>query len=335
MRSILGLALVLLLFCQAASGQIAGPSAGVVEGRRAPDLPSDPTAWLNASPLTNPRLAGKGVVLLFADWQFRQPWAVWQEVPQKFKDHALIYVAVLPGAPRAAAQSYVAQQQLKWPVLVDPNRSLEKAFGVPTIGEGQRYYLVGITHDGKLASGIQGNLTETSEKLSQGAKWDIAPLNLHPSLQAVWLQLEIGNPALVAGQFKQTLKSTDPKLRADAEVLQSTLKKVLEAKTAIAKTDQELGHLWDAYVGYSTIVDLYKGFDVPAEADAARKALSITPEVRIGQSAKRNLDGAKRMLMQGNSKQAVPLLKKIVVDLPDSSLGKEARELLTQLGESP
>lgn len=332
MKRLVGLLLALLAFHSAALGQTPGAP---MEGRRAPELPSEPAAWLNSFPLTNARLAGKGVVLLFADWQFRQPWAVWQEVPGKFKDQALIYVAVLPGAPRAAVQSYAAQQQLKWPILVDANRSLEKAFGVPTIGEGQRFYLVGISHEGKITSGIQGNLTETSEKLSQGAKWDIAPMNLHPSLQSVWLQLEIGNPALVTPAFKQAMKSNDPQVRTGAEALQAALKNVLEAKTAAAKNDQDLGNHWDAFVAFSTIVDLYKGFDVPPEADEARKALSNTPEVRAAQTAKRNLDGAKRMLSQGNSKQAVPILKKIVLDFPTGSLSKEARELLTQLGVSP
>ncbi len=326
-----------------AGGTAPRPDAGVltapatVIGARAPALPANADAWVNSPPLSVESLAGKGVVLFFFDpnsTKVQTGWARILDAVKPLEGKPVIFIGVAAGATKPVAQQYAQQANLQWPIIADASRAVETAYGVGGINDQNDRQVMTIKSDGIVGRGDFADIARSAETAMRNAAWKVDPAEIPDALKQAWFNVEFGEPAGAALAIKKSINSPDAKTKAAAEALKAAVQKSMDELLTTAKSAADEGRKWDAYAAYTQITEEFKGFDLPAEVAAARKELGAATEIKQGIVAKKSLDAAKKLLATGKPavrKQAETMLKKVVDDMGNSSLGKEAQLLLGQL----
>lgn len=300
-------------------------------------LPNDPTSWINAPPLSLDSLRGKGIVLWFFEEQCPRCAEKWPNMvasAKKFDGKPVIFMAVNSGNPRAEIVEYAQENKIPWPIVVDPKRELEKKYGVDEISLQNIYQAKIITADGRLIDGRAFDVEALGEQALVGASWTIDPTGLPESLRPAWAAVEFNNDAAGAAMIKKGLVSPKPDVKSWCEKLLAAVQKRIESQAAEAKAAREKGNAWEAYRLYNALAARYVGYDLPADAVAARKELASDPAVKSGLQASKNLEGVKKLLAAGRpnaAKSATVMLKKIMADVPNTDIAAEAQALLEQL----
>jgi thiol-disulfide isomerase/thioredoxin len=301
-----------------------------------PEFPQDPAQWINARPITLDKIKGKAVFL----WYFsdecpvcRGKWPELMKMAKKYTGQPILFVAVSSGDQRSVLEEYVRETKLDWPLLVDTNRAFEKQSGiVPEISLENIYQIKIITADGHMQWGNWEDMLATITTALKTAKWKVDPKDIPPKLQVAWEGIEFGNYTTAGPILKRALKAPDLETKAAAEKLQAVVQVEIDALLNKAKDAEANGNSWDAYSLYCEFSQKFPGFDLPADASDSKKKLASDPKIKAGIVAQHQLDSAKKLLDSGkpiNQKKAALILEKVVKDSPDSSAGKEAKQLLS------
>ena len=296
-------------------------------------LPANPQAWLNSPPLTAEALQGKAMVLWFFEEgcpRCREKWPGMIETANKFQGQPVVFVGVNSGNPREAVDQYAQEVSLKWPVIVDTDRSFEKACGVSEISLQNIYQIKVLTAQGTLTGGDWSDVEGTAKKGLAGAAWRVDPTKIPAALQDAWRAVEFGSYSLAAAAIKKHLASPKPDVKAGAEALQEAVKKEIDALVAQATTSRESGDKWAAYKSYALASEKFKGYDLPTEVRDQLKSLAGDDKVKMNLAASKLLDTARKQV--NNPKTALATLARIVKQYPESDAAKQAQTFLDQAG---
>lgn len=148
--------------------------------------------------------------------------------------------------------------------------------------------------------------------------------------------MEFGDFPAGAALIKKSLKSPKPEIKQAAATLQEYVSAKIDEAVAAAKTKAESGDPWQAYSAYHEIAVQFEGYDLPDEVTTQIKQLATDEQVKKQQALLKQLQSAKKSLGSTSRSArtgALNRLKKLAEDAPDSDAGKEAAQLLQQLGE--
>ncbi|MGC3968426.1 MAG: TlpA disulfide reductase family protein [Pirellulales bacterium] len=314
-------------FLAAAAGSAADGSPAVVQ------LPTNPAAWINSQPLSNEMLAGKTAYLYFFEEgcpSCVRRWPELMEAAKKFTGKPIVFIAVNSGTARRDVQLYVDEVHVTWPVIVDEDRSFEKALGVdPMISLQNIYQATALMPDGRWQD-TSTDIAGTAPGLLTDAKWRVEPSEVPDLLKSAWLQVEFGNFNGAAMLVKRNLQSPKSDVKAAAEKLQAAVTKERDTDLAAAKTADEGGRKWDAYKKYQALVVRFKSYDVPADAHASIRTLAVDPAVRNELAANKLWESAARQFSPTAppSKGATAALQRIVTQHPDTEAARNAQAVL-------
>ena len=110
-------------------GSCAGGFSAQAVGQEKPQLPDDPSQWVNGGPITGDMLKGKAAFLWFYEEQCprcREKWTSLVAISKRFEDQPIVFIAVNSGNSRESVEAYAKEVKLPWPVIVDPKRELEQ-----------------------------------------------------------------------------------------------------------------------------------------------------------------------------------------------------------------
>ncbi|MEZ6135025.1 MAG: redoxin domain-containing protein [Pirellulaceae bacterium] len=254
-----------LVVCQTASAQAT------------PVLPSEPHAWLNTAPY---RLEGKGVVF----WYFeegcprcRAKWPELIELSAKYADQPVIFVAVSSGTARTELNDYVRDIKLKWPVLVDSQRSFEKQSGVGEISLQNIFQIAYIDGSGKFRQGRWDDLESTVKAALSGARWSTSPSQIPSALLPAWRSIEFGQFAGAAETLLHSQALADSHISSAAKRL---IESVEHSITADINQLPPTSDRWERYVQMRNIANRYRGFVLPADFRSEGNRLHADPEIK-------------------------------------------------------
>lgn len=296
-------------------------------------LPSNPAAWLHSPPLTTEMLAGKAAFLYFFEEdcpRCRERWPAIFEAAAQFQGKPVVFIAVNSGTPRNEVQRYASEVGLKWPVIVDTDRSFEKAAGLTNEISLQNIYQArGLLPDGSLQNASTDIAASVPELLSD-AKWRVEPAEVPEPLKPAWLQIEFGNFNAASALVKKNLSSPKADVKSGAEKLLAAVVKERDAAIKNAEVADAGGRKWEAFKLYTALVLRFKTFDVPSEVPTKLRELAAEEAVRNELAAGKLWDGVARQISPAAppSKAALAQLQRIVKQHPDTEAARQAQAVL-------
>jgi peroxiredoxin len=310
-------------------------------GDGAPDFPTDPSNWVNSAPVTVSALKGKAAVLLFYEGdcpQCRKAWPKLKTLSEKFKDDPVLFIGVNSGKPRSSVLEYVKTVGCSWPIIVDPTRTYENSAIGQQISLHNVIQIRLLTITGRMAYvDLHADLEAIVNAALEGAEWNIDPEEVPASLKSACLSVEFGNYPAAAGTVQKSLSSDDPAVKSAAEKLNAVIRKGVDSQFAQAQECLAKGKKWEAFQLCATLVDSYKGFELPPAVLETRTKLADDPTVKKELLAYRSLERIRNGMNNPRSttrKQLVTSLEKLVKDRSDTIAGAEAKQLLAQINSS-
>lgn len=303
----------------------------------APPFPANPAAWINSEPITLKHLEGKAALIYFFEESCPKCRARWPElmtISKKFADQPIVFIAVNSGNPPRPLKGYARRFRVRWPLLVDYDRSYEKALGVNEISLKNIHAVRLIMPDGSVSMASSVDIEGAAQKAVKDAEWNVDPAGIPSAMRSAWEGVEYGNYPAAAVSIKRNLRSSKEDLRAAAEKLNSYVTEKLNAEIAEAEKAEESGDPWTAYKIYSVLPDKYEGYDVPGEV------LMKTKELRQDETVVAEIDAYKRFtaakkqaLSRSRSARAkgFKLLDLITIQNAGTEAAKEATKLLVKL----
>jgi thiol-disulfide isomerase/thioredoxin len=301
------------------------------------DFPSDPAMWVNSDPISMAALKGKGAFVWFYEEgcpRCREKWPEMLATAKKYEGKPVVFIAVNSGTSRDEVQNYAQSTGLDWPILVDTSREFEKQSGVDEISLQNIYQCRIITAKGRMVPGNFADMEGSIKTALQGAEWKVDPAEVPDSLKKAWLGVETGNYADVGATIRKSLNSLKPDVKSAAEKLNSVAQNEIAEQVAVAKAAREEGNKWNAYLAYAGVTERFQGFEIPSEVLSAKKELSTDAQVKAGLLAIKSLENARKLVDSGKpvtQKRAIPMLEKIIKDLPGTDLATSAQALLNEV----
>lgn len=295
------------------------------------ELPADPQAWINSHPLTLERLKGKTALVWFFDEECPlcvEQWPRLMQISRKWSDRPVAFIAVNSGNSRAAVEQYVRSNHVLWPVIVDSDRSLEKACKME-ISLDCVYQMTLISPDGKMWYGYHDKLESELEERMPKAKWEIDAKDVPDSLRQAWRQAEFGDYASAAPVIKRYLPSTTAALRECAERLQALGERQLAARLDSLRRAKSDATPWETYRRYRAVAEEFAGLKLPTEAEAAMKSLEADPQVRNELEADRLWRTIETAVAKGGAAGVpVGIVTRLLKQYPNSDAARKARTTL-------
>ena len=302
-----------------------------------PELPSQPTSWLNAPPLKWDMMKGKGVVFYFFEEDCPRCKGEWPGIlaeVEKFKGKPVAFIGVNSGNSAAEVAAYAREIRCNWPISVDTDRSFETAAGVPPLSLQNIWQYMVLTPEGEFRRSRGFDMAKAGEDALTGAKWNIDPSEIPAAMQPAWIGVEFGNYAAAAIEVQKNLKSPKPELKAAAEKLNAYVQGEIQKRIESANSSQQAGEKWAAYKLYSSLSQEFKGFTIPPEAEKAAKDLSLDDGVKVELAAIKRYDIAYKQLTSPTpsvQKRGRSLLEVLAKDSPSTEAGKKALDVIKQL----
>lgn len=298
---------------------------------------TDPTAWVNSSPITMDMLKGKAAFVYYYEEgcpRCRERWPAIQAMAKKFDDKPIVFIAVNSGNPRESVAKYAQEVKLAWPVLVDTNRDFERDSKVGEISLQNIYQVRIIKSDGSMASGDWSDPESSVVKALVGASWNYDPMGVPTQLFPLWKSLEFGMaPGANGNLLKQGLASKDPEVKAGADKLNTLVQEKIASDMKAAKEAFAAGEKWKSYKMVDSLASTYTGIDLPESVAKAKTALSADEEVKKQLGAQRELDALKKRARTANQNTMRGLILKLK-EIPEKYAGTdaaaEAEKLLAQ-----
>lgn len=301
----------------------------------APAFPADPAKWINSPPLTVQQMGGKGVFLWFFEEtcpSCREKWPGLMEKANKYADKPVVFIAVNSGNSPAEVSEYANSVRCRWPMIVDVDRSFEKACGVKEISLQNIHQAYYISADGKLHRGNWDEIDATVGDALNGAAWKLDPAEIPPALKDTWRAFEFGNYKGGAPSLKKSLASKKPEVQEAAQKLWDAAEGEVKAKFTAAQEAHAAEQNWKAFELCQFVGDRFNGFDMPEEFADLKKDLQKDSQVKAGLVSRKALEGTRKALNNGKplSKKARTQLEKVVSDFADTDLARDAQLLLKQ-----
>ena len=308
-------------------------AAKAQSGEAKTQLPTNPAAWLNSPPLTTEMLAGKAAFLYFFEEgcpKCRDRWPAIFAAANQFQGKPVVFIAVNSGTPRNEIERYAREVGLKWPVIIDTDRSFEKAAGITNEISLQNIYQArGLLPDGSIQN-ASTDIASTVPQLLSDAKWRVEPAEVPELLKPAWLQIEFGNFNAASALVKKNLSSPKADVKSGAEKLLAAVAKERDASIKAADEAYAGDRKWEAFKLYTTLVLRFKTFDLPSEVLTKLRELPTDEAVRNELAAGKLWDGVARQLSPTAppSKGALAQLQRIVKQHPDTEAARQAQAVL-------
>lgn len=291
-----------------------------------------PDIWIGSNPIKFEDLKGKAAVLYFYEESCPKCKGRWPGIlatAAQYADKPVAFVAVNSGTPLPLVAQYATSVHLNWPVIVDLDRSFEKACGVGEISLKNIVRTVYVTPEGKIMPGA-GKIEDTIERALKGASWNIDPSEVPAELWPTWRSIEFAQYAQAAPSLAKAKSSRKGEVKAAAQKLADLVAKRGAEALAAAKAAAEKSKFRGSEE-YAAVADRFAGYAVAAEASAAQRELAKDPAYRQELTAIKQLDKQRRLFASPKPavrERAAETIKKIIDDHPDSEAARQARELL-------
>lgn len=331
--------LMLFLSCVLSLFIIERAFAEDAEGKSPPVLPTDPSVWLNTSPLTWEQLSGKGVVLYYfsCDPEGAVDLPKLIEAARTHAADPVILIGVTMGNTRQETEAYLKTVGFQWPVLCDPVYSFthqtDKVLDSKELGLLSES-LLGISYvtaTGEFDAGDWEDPKSTFKDVLEGAAWITDPKDIPAPVLPAWRAVELKKYAEALPLLKKGVNAGSNDQKEAARQLQQVVLKEIERLVGEARTADEQDQKWNAYRKIGRILDEFRGYDLPKDLEPLQKKLARSSQVKLGLTAEKQLAIAAQGLASPNpvmKKKAEVQLEKIIADFPDSDLAKNARKLI-------
>ena len=310
-------------------------SAGWAQAAGAFELPQDPRLWINSPPWSIKQLSGKAVMLFFFEEDCpncRNRWTELNALKQQHADDPILFIAVNSGNGRGEMEQYARQTKMAWPILLDPDRSIENACDVGEISLDNIMQVMVVHPDGSLKRGSWSKPEETIDNVLKQAKWTVDPKTIPAMLKPVWQQVEFQNYAAAAQGIRKALKSSNEDIKTAAEGLMRVVQPQIDEQVQTAETAYDAGEKWQAYRSYGELTERFKGYDLPANVETRLKELQTNATVKAEQSALKLLDTIQKQLNNpAQRKKGILALKKLAKDKPETVAGQAAQKLAEEI----
>ncbi len=267
-----------------------------------PPLPQVPQQWINSPPLTPQILKDKAVVF----WYFEETcpkcekrWPELLETAQKYAEQPVLFVGVNSGTPRPTLEGYLRRNKITWPILLDADRSFEKASGVGEISLQNIHQIRVLGGDGKF-QGIGGfEIDKAADAVVTTAKWHVDPKEIPDALKGTWQQVEFGNYSAASQVLKKNLTSQKADIKEGAEKLQALVTSEIQATIDESAAAKSAGETWKAYKLLTEASTRFRGYTLPATVAADLKELKADENVKKELTADKALDTLKQKVGGG------------------------------------
>jgi len=299
-------------------------------------LPENPANWINSPPLSNEALEGKAAFLWFFEEtcpRCRERWPDMLATAKRFEGKPILFIAVNSGSSATSVASYVRQNHIDWPVIVDTDRALEQQANVGEISLQNIYQARVLLPDGTLTRGDWSNIDGTAERALRDAKWGVDPQGIPASLRGAWFGVEFKIYGAVAAQVKRAAGSRKPEEKAAGERLMAYVLEQMQKDADAAGQLLKQNQPWPAYKAYAEVAERYKGYDLPAEVTSALRSLEKDAGVKAEIVAQKIFDAAKKAYANPRTRgSAVGRLRSLVDQYPATEAGIEAKRVLLNIG---
>lgn len=303
------------------------------------ELPSADEQWINSPPLKLDQLEGKGLVFWFFEEQCpncEKKWPAMLAAARQHQDKPLLFIAVNSGNTPAQIAGYIKRNRIDWPVIVDTDRSFEKAcLGANTEISLQRIYQMGVRlaeGDWKIAN--YRILDQVAAAATEGGTWNIEPEGIPDELRQAWAQVEIGNYPAASRAIMRAGKTGDAASKAAAKRLFEHVKASMDEELVAIKEQLKTGDDYAAYKALGSLLDVYDGYPVPRAVEEKYKEVGQKEAVKAEHRAAKKVAAAIRTGSKNTPaavKRAVKQLEKVIADFPDTEAAAEAQTLLDQV----
>lgn len=299
-------------------------------------LPANPVQWVNSGPISSEALKGKAAVLYFFEEgcpRCRERWPELLATAKKFEGQPIAFIGVNSGNPRGSVEAYARQVGCTWPIIVDSTREFEKVAEVNEISLQNIYQVRLITASGDLVPGDARDLEQSAQRALAGAKWNVDPGNIPASLRSAWQAIEFGDFPSGATLVRKGLVSGKAEVKEAATALHDYVKQEMEKLLTAADSENQADNAWPAYKLYTQVAERFAGYEIPAEATAARKTLAASAEVQKQLVAHKSLDAIRKAMASTSpaaKRGAASRLKKLIDDAAGTDAAMEAESLLNQ-----
>jgi peroxiredoxin len=328
-----GAVLTSLLVAGAAGGAITGEAAAADSFQ----LPDQPAAWVNSVPISLSALKGKAAVLWFYEEQCpncKKKWPALMATAKQYEGKPIVFIAVSSGTSRYEVEQYAREVGLKWPVIVDSTRQLEKLCGINEISLQNVHQLGMILPSGQFKPGDWNDVPGSAEKALADAKWKVDPAGIPSTMKAAWMAIEFGNPAAAATTVKKGLTSPKPEIKEAAGKLHEAVQTEAQESLTLAEQWLEGKQPWEAYKVYAGVKERFGNYDLPTDVAAKMKELEADSKVKNEVAANKQLEAAAKLMRNASAssqRSAVTRLKKLVLDYSGTEAAVEAQAFLTKL----
>lgn len=296
------------------------------------DLPRDARFWINSSPFSLQQCQGKAVFLYFFEAECprcAEGWSRLNEMARTHADDPIVFLAVSPGTGRQQMEQYVEKNNVRWALVLDPDRRLETVMDVGTISLMNIAQVVTIDPAGQPQQGSWRDMEGTINESLNGAKWTIDPKTISTALRPTWQQIEFENFAAAAPALNKALKSPKGDLKSSAQALMEVVQRQIDELAMTGDTAYESGDKWSAFRSYTVLSERFKGYSLPPKVESRTKELRTDPSVKAELAAFQTLEKAKRLATDPKqAKSAIQLLKLLAKNHAETEAGREAAALL-------
>jgi len=306
-----------------------------------PQLPVDPGLWVNSRPLSLDALEGKAVIFYFFEESCPsclEKWPPLLQASAKFQGEPVVFIGVNSGNQRRTVESYARKAHIPWPIIVDPNRSLEKQFQLPKEISLENIYQMRVKYpEGRIGSGSVSKFEETITNALRDASWKIDPKTLPPETLAAWKEVELGDYQRALPLLKKILFAQNDDISSAAQQLQSLVMGNLEKQQSAATQAEEEENIWLAYQIYSRMAVQFKGYEGGDHAYEKFREYARHEDVKTEQNAFKKLALAQSYSSKGERgfNRAIAMLEALIEDYPDTDAAKQAQDILAQVNVNP
>ncbi len=250
---------------------------------------------------------------------------------EKYDGKPVVFIAVNSGNSESSVKGYLRSAKVKFPGIVDEDRSFEKAMNVGTLSLRNVWQTRVIRPDGSVGHGSSAEIEKVIDGMIKTAKWKVDPETVPPSLNAAWKAVEFGDYMQAIPQVNRYLKSRDEKTKAAADQLNGIIDSEVNGMFADAEKAEKDDNKWLAYKTYDQIAMQFRGHTKAREAQTKARTLAKDKELADEVKAMNALKKVKAQLTSRSrsaQRTALAYLQEIAKRFPDTEAGIEAQTIL-------
>jgi len=327
----------LFCFCAALAILSVACSQAALSADELTRLPHLSGNWMNSAPLSLEQLEGKGIVVWYFEEQCPRCEGKWPELlatAAKHRDKPVVFIAVNSGNPPQQIASYLQRNQIRWPVIIDPDRSFEKESLGRVISLQNIYALRVRTGNGEWIGVNTGQFEKAIAQAATGASWRADPSEIPEELQSTWKKVELGYFVSARKALMSASKSSTAETQAAAKKLLAVVQQSMDESLAAIDEQVAAGEIWTAYQTLDRFSRQFKGYSIPDKVAQQYQELRNSDEVKNEKMAKKRLLAAIRIGSKGSpaaEKRAVKMLKQLLEKYHGTNAAEKAQAMLDQV----